>query len=371
MPTDYERDLARIADELASLADEPASADRATRIANCLYRRASMTGDLGELEEAEAAVDAGIEELGPWPDLCFLKANVDFKLHRLERVKAALELSPALRASSEGRALQADLDLEEGRDEEARRGYESLVEDDRSWSALARLANLEAKLGDPQRADELYAEAVDELTAKELRSYCWVELQRGELDLAAGRYSDAEEHYDRAESAYSGDWLVDEHRAKLCAARGRLDEALALYGSVAARAPRPELHQALGDVYLRAGSPEEARPWHDLALAAYLDSVERGGVHYYHHLAHFYLESRPDPEEAVRWARADHELRPNLETRALWNRAVEAEERRAEAAAGPEARREEVRHPPVGDHRLVAGSARPGEGGVGQRDAHA
>ena len=97
----------------------------------------------------------------------------------------------------------------------------------------------------------------------------------------------------------------------------------------------------------------------------------RGGVHYYHHLAHFYLESRPDPEEAVRWSRADHELRPNLETRALWNRAVEAEERRAEAAAGPEARREQVRHPPIGDHRLIAGAARPGEGGLGQRDSSA
>jgi tetratricopeptide (TPR) repeat protein len=363
MPTDYERDLARIGEELARLEDEPAGADRATRIAHCLYRRASMTGDLGGLDAAEAAADAGIAEFGPWPDLCFVKANADFKLHRLDRVKADLELSPVLRASDEGRALAADLDLEEGRYDEARRGYESL---DRSWSALARLANLEAKLGDPARADELYAEAEDELTAKELRSYCWLELQRGELDRAG-----AEAHYDRAERAYSGDWVVDEHRARLRAAQGRLDEALALYRRVAARAPRPEVHQALGDVCLRIGRPEEARAWHDLALAAYLDSVERGGVHYLHHLAHFYLESRPDPAEAARWARADYELRPNLDTKALWDRAVQAQEGGAEAAAGPEARREQVRDAPVGDHRLVAAAARPGEARVGQRDARA
>ena len=364
MPTDYERDLARIGEELARLADEPASADRATRIAHCLYRRASMTGDLGALDAAEAAADAGIEELGPWPDLCFVKANVDFKLHRLERVRADLELSPVLRASDEGRALAADLDLEAGRYDEARRGYESL---DRSWSALARLANLEAKLGDRERADELYAEAEDELTAKELRSYCWLELQRGDLAPPA----EAERHYERAERAYSGDWLVDEHRARLRAKQGRLDEALELYRSVAARAPRPEVHQALGDVYLDMGRPEEARAWHDLALAAYLASVERGGVHYLHHLAHFYLESRPDPAEAARWARADYELRPNPETRALWDRAIEAEEGRAEAAAGPEARGEQVRDAPVGDHRPVAAAAGPSEARVGQRDARA
>jgi tetratricopeptide (TPR) repeat protein len=358
MPTDYERDLARIGEELARLEDEPAGADRATRIAHCLYRRASMTGDLGALSEVEAVADAGIAEFGPWPDLCFVKANVDFKLHRLDRVRTDLELSPIFRASSEGRALAADLHLEEGRYDEARRGYESL---DRSWSALARLANLEAKLGHRERADELYAEAEDELTAKELRSYCWLELQRGDL-------AEAEQHYERAERSYSGDWLVDERKARLRARQGRLDEALELYRSVAARAPRPEAHQALGDVYLRMGRPEEARAWHDLALAAYLDSVERGGVHYLHHLAHFYLESRPDPAEALRWARADYELRPNPDTKALWDRAVQAEERGAEAAAGPEARGEQVRDAPVGDHRLVAATVRPGEARAGQRD---
>jgi tetratricopeptide (TPR) repeat protein len=216
------------------------------------------------------------------------------------------------------KALAADLDVEKGRYDEARRGYEGL---DRSWSALARLANLEAKLGNPARADELYAEAEDELTAKELRSYCWLELQRGAL----ARPAEAERHYERAERAYSGDWLVDEHKARLRVAQGRLEEALELYRAVAARAPRPEAHQALGDVYLRMGRTEEARPWHDLALAAYLDSVERGGVHYLHHLAHFYLESRPDPAKAARWARADYELRPNLETRALLGAACGAE----------------------------------------------
>jgi hypothetical protein len=120
------------------------------------------------------------------------------------------------------------------------------------------------------------------------------------------------------------------------------------------------------------GRAEEARAWHDLALAAYLDSVERGDVHYLHHLAHFYLESRPDPAEALRWASADYELRPNLETRAmLRNVSVQAEEGGAEAAARPEARREQVRHAPVGDHGLVAATARPGEGSLGQRDARA
>ena len=210
--------------------------------------------------------------------------------------------------------LQADVDFQTGRYAEARQSYESVVEETGAWDGLARLAHLELKLGDDRAADALYAAAADELTAKELRSYAWIELQRGVVHLSRGRLEEAERHYARAAAAYSGDWRVDEHLGELRAAQGRFEEALLLYESVVARVPRPELRQALGDLYVCAGAPDEARQWHDLALAGYLESVERGGVHYYHHLVDFYADVRLDGAEAVRWARRDLELRPNFAT---------------------------------------------------------
>ena len=64
------------------------------------------------------------------------------------------------------------------------------------------------------------------------------------------------------------------------------------------------------------GKPDQAQPWHEKALAAYLDSVQRGNVHYFHHLADFYAEVREDGAEAVRWARKDLELRQSFSTQA-------------------------------------------------------
>ena len=70
-----------------------------------------------------------------------------------------------------------------------------------------------------------------------------------------------------------------------------------------------------------------------MALAAYLESVQRGDVHYLHHLADFYADVRQDGAEAVRWARKDLELRRNVSTHATLAWALYRDGRFAEALA--------------------------------------
>lgn len=317
-PSDFEIELARIDEDISRLAADalapPLDCEKATTFVYRLYQRASLSGDFAELEDAGVALEKLIGQVRHTGDLYFLKANLDFKFHRLADVRRDLEAGTGLRESPAGRALWADLAFQEGRYQEARNVYETLIRDDRTWDNLARLAHLEAKMGDVARADELYAEAADELTAKEMRHYSWVELQRGLLDLTCGRYEDAQAHYERADRAYSGHWLVSEHTAELLAARGQFDEAIARYEQVIARVPRPEFQQALGELYVFMGSPDRAEPWLSKARAAYLASAERGEVHYYHHLVDFYADVVKDGAEAVKWARKDVELRRNFST---------------------------------------------------------
>jgi tetratricopeptide (TPR) repeat protein len=319
-PTDYEIELARIDEELVTLAPDafraPLDAERATRYVYRLYQRASLSGDFGELESAGAAITRLIAEVRHKGDLYFLKANVDFKFHRLGDVRRDLEADEGLAESPEGRALRADLDFQEGRYHEAEEAYERLIREDRTWDGLARLAHLKFKMGDAEAADRLYVEATDELTAKEMRHYSWVELQRGELDMSRGRYEEARAHYERAERAYSGHWTVEEHTAELLGAVGEPDAAAALYEKVCARVPRPEFQQSLGELYEFMDRPELAGPWYERALSSYLASAASGQVHYYHHLVDFYADVRGDGAEAVRWAREDLRLRENFSTQA-------------------------------------------------------
>ena len=314
----YAEELARAEMDIAALESSrqshPVNLERRIRLAYRLFHRASLSETMGHFEAVAAVTREIIDEFGPKEDICLLQANLDFRFHRLGEVRRDLQMCPLLPGRFEARALLADLDFQEGRYDAARLQFERLIAEQPTWDNLARLAHWKSKLGDPSEADQLYEEAEDDLTAKQMQSYAWLELQRGLLDFTHGRYEGAWRHYQRADEAFPGDWHSDEHIAELLAAEGRFHEAAELFRKVIARSAKPELQQALGEIYVLSGRPEAARPWLASARATYLGSVQRGEVHYFHHLADYYADAQEEPAEALRWARKDLELRSNYST---------------------------------------------------------
>jgi tetratricopeptide (TPR) repeat protein len=316
----YDDELSRAELDIARLdalrRNRPADLEQRVRLAYRLFHRASLTCDMAHFEAVAGVIRDVIADFGPREDICLLKANLDLRFHRLADVRQDLQMCPLLPGRFEGRVLLADVDFQEGHYEDARLQLESLIAENRTWDNLARLAYWKGKLGDPREAGALYQEAEDELTAKQMRSYAWLELQRGVLAITHGRYEDAWKHYRRAEAGYPGHWHTDEHIAELLAAEGQFEKAAELLQIVIARAPKPELQQALGELYLFCDQPEKAQPWLDNAELAFLESVKRGEVHYFHHLADLYADAKPRPAEAVRYARVDLEMRSNFSTQA-------------------------------------------------------
>jgi tetratricopeptide (TPR) repeat protein len=76
--------------------------------------------------------------------------------------------------------------------------------------------------------------------------------------------------------------------------------------------PRPELFQALGEVYAAMGKADQAKQWRGRALEKYLAAAAAGSTHYDHHIAGFYSDTEPNPAEAVRWAKKDLESRHSI-----------------------------------------------------------
>lgn len=316
--TDYDFELEQIRKHLVTYQNDPLThpmeMDRARSFIHLLYRQASLTMSYSDCKLAKAAIDNAGQQIDSWEELYILKAALDLKFHQLPNVRDSLNKITGLIDSIQVKTLKADLAFQEGRYGEAQRGYEDVINKNRTWDNLARLAYLRSKMGDASGAGKLYVEAEAQITAKDMRSFSWLELQRGLLDFQSGRHEEALVHYERANKAYSGYWLVDAHLAEVFGALGKFDKAAALYETLIARTVKPELQQALGDLYLFMGKANQAQVWHAKALTAYLASAQRGEVHYFHHLARYYADVREEGAEAVKWARMDLQLRRNFST---------------------------------------------------------
>lgn len=249
-----------------------------------------------------------------------LQARVDLAEHRFA---AAREAAERLRMRTAGRALPlqilADAQLELGALEAV---PPLLLEMEGLEDHPANLAPRQARLALAQGRLDLARErfraardAAQELATPSPLTVAWCELQLGELAFRTGDWTEAEARYQAALAALPKWYAATEHLAELRGAQGRDTEALALYEEAIARAPRPELLQAVGDLHLFHGRKDEAKAWHDRALAAYRRATEQGSVAYFHHLAGFHCDSQPDPAEAVKWARRDLEIRQTAAAR--------------------------------------------------------
>jgi len=279
-----------------------------------LYLRASLTSDYAEFVRVGKAFDA----LPPSEDILFARATLAHKMHRLADAKSDLA---ALPESDRTRALTADIAFNEGRYAEALRLYESLP---RTWDNLARLAYYKSKTGDVAGADRLYVEAEEQLTAKEMRSYAWLQLQRGLLRFDHGKHEEALHYYQRADRAYSGYWLIEEHIAEVLAEMGRKREATRIYRKVVEKTNKPEFVAALAKLTNDPSLMKEADRLFDeqyrLAPEAAIG-----------HALEFLLEKPQVDPRLIPMAERNVALRPNAEAKLLLAQAYRKANRVGEA----------------------------------------
>ena len=113
--SDFDAEMELIDNDLSEFGDDvfatPINSERITKYVYRLYQRASLSGILDELNVAETAINEAIRLIGPADDLYYLKANLDFKLHRLDAVKDDIKNSRSLGESLEASVFFADIDF--------------------------------------------------------------------------------------------------------------------------------------------------------------------------------------------------------------------------------------------------------------------
>jgi hypothetical protein len=117
--TDSEIELASLDRDITELRDgasgAPPDVDRPTRFAHRLFQRAVLTGGVDDFQAADAAIGRTIREIGPIAGLYLLKANLDFRLHRLDETRRDLATLSRFAGDTQIVAVSASLAFQEGR----------------------------------------------------------------------------------------------------------------------------------------------------------------------------------------------------------------------------------------------------------------
>jgi tetratricopeptide (TPR) repeat protein len=268
------------------------------------------SGELELLDRAERSARASLQAVPASrnPNGLTALAVAQYESHQFrEALEAARQARVIDPSNLLAHVTSGDAQLELGDYDAARLTYAAAAARLPKAALHLRLSRLAEIDGEDQPAMELLLQLAgtseDSLGAR---------LRLAELYFGRGNLGPARVHLEAAQRMQPDDLAVQEHQAELHAARGEHAAAIALYQRVIARVPRPEYMHALGDLLAFLGRAGEARVWHSQALQRYLQFTRGGNAHYYHHLASFYSDSQPNPEQALRWARRDLQIRNSI-----------------------------------------------------------
>jgi tetratricopeptide (TPR) repeat protein len=298
---------------------DPDDVTALNRLSGEYLRRVRRSGDDRDLTRAADTAAQSLRGVPAEQNAAALaaRARAVFALHGFDTARdmalQLVELEPAKRYPLE---ILGDALLELGDYDQAAAAYKKMEGfGDPDVNTMTRLARLDLIKGDTAAARTKLDSASEMARAMGPNAtdvLAWCLVQAGQLAFGTGDWEAAEKNYQAALAARPNDWSALDHLAELRAAQKRCDDAIALYTALVARVPRPELFQALGDVYAIMNKPDDAKRWRARALEQYLAVAATGATYYDHHIAGFYSDSQPNPIEAVRWAKKDLAARHSI-----------------------------------------------------------
>ena len=280
------------------------------RLGNELLRRARLSGDVADFRRAEIAFGESLAALPGNVDALIGMAFVAVAQHRFGE---ALSLADQAVAADAGEpaayAVRGDALLALGRYAETRTDYAKLHELAPSLASFARLAELAEVTGDIESAEIAWRNALS-FSQSRPDDRVWALAGFANLRFAIGELDGAAELYQEALSAQPEYLEAIEGSARVAAANGDSETAVADYEAIARRLPTPEHVLALADLYEATGRAEVAAQQRALVFAI-ADLYEANGIASDLTMALF-LADHGDADEALTLAEHAYAARPSV-----------------------------------------------------------
>ena len=295
--------------------------------------RARLTSNLDDYSRALAATDQALEAFPGYTPARALDATLAFATHDFERALAAARLLLAdAPGDADALAVVGDASLELGRIDDARSAYATLATLVPGPALDVRLARLAYLTGDPDRALSIARDARDAALDAGPVDMAFFEYQLGEFARLSGDAATARKAFDAALAIRPAHLGALVGLARVDAAAGDADAAIARLERAVAIAPQPEALALLGDLLDGSGDDAGAgRKFDTVRLTAQLSDL--AGAVFDRQLIAFELDHGGASSTILEAARASSAARPDAVGHDLVAWALHRLGRDAEAAA--------------------------------------
>jgi tetratricopeptide (TPR) repeat protein len=295
----------------AALADNPDNADLYAQLGLALLQQVRETADPSLYDQAETAFN---EALGRDPNQ--LDALVGQGMLALSRhdFQAALQWGEQAKAIFPYRydifGVLVDAHVELGNYSAAINNAQEMVNLRPGLASYTRVSYIRELHGDTAGAITAMQEAVAAGTPQ-TEATAWTQYQLGNLYFNSGDWQQAAESYQQA-LQYRADYpYALAGLARIEAANGRYEAAIARYQEIVQRLPLPEFVIALGELYELTGQPTQAEEQYQLVQAIQQLNAA-AGMDVDLELALFDIDHGGDPAQALEKARLAYGRRPSV-----------------------------------------------------------
>lgn len=298
---------------------------RQEMLARALVKRFRASGSYADLAEADALLDKGMAGSPAPAGPSLSRAETSLLLHRLDAAEKGLARffaqvgEPDAEESAGAWSIKGDISFQRGDMKAARLAYVRAEEYDNNAAVALRQSMLALRSGDAdlarRRVNAILRAPRLNRSVKSL-----VALQRATIAYGAGDWKAAGEWSRFADRFFPGNPLAQAYVAQQHAVEGDINGAVARYEAILAKAPLPEVMDALSFTLRLAGRGDESRAWAARASPLWAERYrllpEAAAAHLVEHEL-----ALGDPARALPIARADAARRPHGATLLLLARA--------------------------------------------------
>lgn len=297
----------------AQAAKHPSVAALRHRVARLYIQKARENGDASYFARAEKLLTASLQQHPDNVEALGLQAWLALFQHDFRAAVGWAEQARRKRPNeSWNYGVLSDAYLEMGDYNKAVLYAQKMVDLRPDQGSYSRAAHLRSLHGDLNGAIDLWTLAIRAGTDKgEYTAWCKVEL--GDEYFNHGKIDKADEAYRSALDSFPGYHRAQAGLAKVREAHRQWSEAANLYQKAIDVIPYPQYVSALGDVYREMGRPDQAEEQYQLLEhIAKLDRINQ--ILFNRDLALFYADHGRRPDEALRLAQKELEVRQDIYT---------------------------------------------------------